>query len=97
MGFREEEGEESRERQEGKGTEGPEEGVEDMRAGKEEQAQEGFFCGVFVLPCEQRGGEQSALVGRLEAAGRREFCHLMATPCTFIRCFDRDKQGVSSK
>ena len=44
MGFREEEGEESRERQEGKGTEGPEEGVEDMRAGKEEQAQEGFFA-----------------------------------------------------
>ena len=49
MGFREEEGEESRERQEGKGTEGPEEGVEDMRAGKEEQAQEVFFCGVCCL------------------------------------------------
>ena len=28
----------------------------------------------------------------------REFCHLMAPPtCNFIRCFNRDKQGVSSK
>ena len=36
-----------------------------------------------------------------EAAGppppsRRRDCHLMAPPCTFIRCFNRDKQGVSS-
>ena len=25
---------------------------------------------------------------------RRRDCHLMAPPCTFIRCFNRDKQGV---
>ena len=28
---------------------------------------------------------------------RRRDCHLMAPPCNFIRCFNRDKQGVSSK
>ena len=26
---------------------------------------------------------------------RRRDCHLMAPPCTFISCFNRDKQGVS--
>ena len=28
---------------------------------------------------------------------RRRDCHLMAPPCAFIRCLNRDKQGVSSK
>ena len=28
---------------------------------------------------------------------RRRDCHLMVPPCTFIRCFNRDNQGVSSK
>ena len=31
------------------------------------------------------------------SASRRRDCHLMAPPCTFIRCFNRNKQGVSSK
>ena len=32
--------------------------------------------------------------GRLR---RRRDCHLMAPPCTFMRCFNRDKQGVSTQ
>ena len=28
-------------------------------------------------------------------SGRREFCHLITPPCKCIRCFNRDKQGVS--
>ena len=28
---------------------------------------------------------------------RRRDCHLVAPPCTFIRCFNRGKQGVSAK
>ena len=31
------------------------------------------------------------------AISRRRDCHLMAPPCTCISCFNRDKQGVSSK
>ena len=30
-------------------------------------------------------------------ASRRRDCHLMAPPCTFSRCFNSDKQAVSSK
>ena len=42
----------------------------------------------------QRGSKMTNWQGGIS---RRRDCHLMAPPCTFIRCFNGDKQGVSSK
>ena len=45
-------------------------------------------------------GEEDWAIITAEGAGgcsRRRDCHLMAPPCTFVRCFNGDRQGVSVK
>ena len=43
------------------------------------------------------GSTTEVLLRRLRFLSRRRDCHLTAPPCTFSRCFNRDKQGVSVK
>ena len=67
-----------------------------------------FVCTVLYVPfamaCFVLGERQDGDLANFTpanfvpgSASRRRDCHLMAPPCTFIRCFNSDKQGVSSK
>ena len=46
-----------------------------------------IVVGIILTALKNPGGNSS----------HRRDCHLMAPPCTFIRCFNRDKQGVSAQ
>ena len=61
---------------------------------------EGGSCCGGPAPVPVSGSQEtSTLCGHWMsgACSRRRDCHLIAPPCNFIRCFNRDKQGVPSK